>query len=165
MYTHMKKEVLIAIMIGLSMGLIITYGVYRVKTAVVAPPVTDLEQAATPSAEAVVPTVISLSSPEDGLVLSENEVRVAGTTIPEAYVVIFTNNTDTITTADSSGNFSSTVSLEDGSNVIRVHVVNSQGETTIAERLVVVSTAFEELLEEDEAATESAEQTSDTTDS
>jgi hypothetical protein len=150
---NMKKEVLIAIFVGLSMGMIITFGVYRVKSSINETPAVNLEEELSEENVPATPTLLALHSPEDGTVQTEKELTVTGTTIPNSFVVLFINDTDLISNTDESGNFSFKIELEDGANIIRVHVLNESGETTVVERLVVVSDSFEQA----EAATETEE--------
>lgn len=161
----MKKEVLLAIMIGLTMGLLITYGIYRVQSAINQPPVTDVLETATESAgtaETAPPTVIALHSPLQGAVQTDGEVIITGTTIPDSNIVIFINNDETITKSDKSGSFTHNATLESGTNIIRVHVIDAGGNSAVQERVVVVSDIFERLASPDasvsaEVATPSAE--------
>jgi hypothetical protein len=142
---HMKKEVLIAITLGLFVGLLITYGMYRVRSAVNRTPVAQLEETATDAAMlAENSTLITILNPEEGVILTERQLTVTGTTIPESHIVLFVNNTDYISTTDATGNFTFEVTLEDGTNVLTVHVVDAEGQTTSTERIVVVSNIFEQ---------------------
>lgn len=149
----MKKEVFIAIFVGLSMGLIITFGIYRVKTAVTTKPSTTIATQVSDSGETPEPTAITLHSPEEGLITSETDLTVTGTTIPNAFVVLFTNDTDQVSNSDDSGHFSFTTELSEGPNIIRVHVVNQETEVSVLDRLVVVSSVFDQ----PEIASESAQ--------
>lgn len=158
----MKKEVLIAVLIGLTMGLLITYGIYRVQTAVNQPPVTDVLETATESAETSAPTVIALHSPLQGAVQTSQDLIITGTTIPDSNIVIFINDDETITKSDRSGSFTHEAVLNDGTNIIRVHVIDEGGNSAIQERVVVVSDIFERLSSPDasisaEVATPSAD--------
>jgi len=139
----MKKEVLIAIFVGLSMGLIITFGVYRVKNSIAETPTADLEENPLEAEATAVATILALHSPDDGTIQTGKELTVTGTTIPNAFVVLFVNDTDFISNSDESGNFSFKIELENGTNILRVHVLNDDGGETVEERLVVVSDAFE----------------------
>lgn len=154
----MKKEVVFAVLIGLIMGLIITYGVYRVQTSF-KKGTTEVLGTPSPTPDSDSASIISLHSPEDGIVQSESTTTVTGTTIANAFIVVFVNNAEIITTADETGNFSVAIDLEPGPNVIKVHVVDESGNTYIQERLVVVS----DLLDQDgnPTATSSAQTTDD----
>lgn len=160
----MKKEVILAILIGLGMGLFITYGVYRVKNSITTPPITDLEDATDPTpTTTATPALIAIHNPENGLVTTETEITVTGTTTENAHVVLFVNEVDYISTSDETGNFSFEVSLSQGVNYIQVYVITIDGTTAVDERVVVVSSALAELeSQEDETATQSAETTEST---
>lgn len=154
----MKKEVILAILIGLGMGLFITYGVYRVKSSITTPQVTDLDEAteASPTTTAT-PALIAIHNPEHGRVQTESKTTVTGTTTEDSYVVLFINNVDYISTSDETGNFSFEVELEDGVNYITVHVVKHDGSTATDERIVIVSDVLADL--EAPEASDSAETT------
>lgn len=157
----MKKEVLIAVLIGLTMGLLITYGIYRVQSAINQPPVTDVLEEATESAQTIVPTVIALHSPNQGTVQTTSDVIITGTTIPDSFVVVFVNDQEAITTSDRSGSFTHEASLSEGTNIIRVHVIDEIGNTATEERVVVVTDIYERFTAQEAsasaAATESAQ--------
>ncbi|GIK83488.1 MAG: hypothetical protein BroJett025_01100 [Patescibacteria group bacterium] len=140
----MKKEVLIAIFVGLSMGLIITFGVYRVKNTITEKPITELITQTETEATAT-PTVLALHNPEDGTIQTEKELTVTGTTIANTFIIVFVNDDDYVSTSDESGNFAIKVSLVDAENFIRVHVIDENSSAVVEERLVVVSDAFEKL--------------------
>ena len=140
----MKKEVVIAILVGLSMGLIITFGVYRVKNSITEAPIANLAENQLEVEATAAATILALHSPENGIIQTEKELTVTGTTIPNAFVVLFVNNSDYISNTDESGNFSFKIELEDGANILRVHVLSNDGDATVEERLVVVSDAFEQ---------------------
>lgn len=139
----MKKEVIIAVLIGLSMGLIITYGVYRVKSSVVNPKTTDLVEA-TPKVPESSPEVLALHSPTDGTIQTDTAVTITGTTYSNTYVVIFINDKEQITTSDGTGNFSIEGTLEEGPNIISVVVANNDGQTFTQRRTIIVTSLLEE---------------------
>ena len=141
----MKKEIFIAVFVGLSMGLIITFGIYRVTNSLTAKPTTDFIEDQTDTEVTAPPTVLTLHSPDDGTIQTETETTITGSTIANSFVVLFVNDTDYISNSDESGNFSFKVELEKGINIIRVHVLNESGDTAVEERLVVVSDVFEKL--------------------
>lgn len=141
----MKKEVIIAILVGLTMGLIITFGIYRVTRSITEKPLTDLNTQDLNSEATATPTVLALHSPDDGTVQTETELTVTGTTIANSFIVVFVNDEDYISNSDESGNFAIKVTLSQGENFIRVHVLDQEGSATVEERIVVVSDAFEKL--------------------
>lgn len=139
----MKKEVLIAILIGFGLGLTITYGIYRLRTALEGQPQTIAEivnSSPTPSPE--VQALLAVLTPEDGSIQTGSSTTVAGSTLPNSFVVLFVNNDDYIQTSDASGNFSFDVPLKSGSNVLVTHVLNENGEVITKEKVVVVSDLY-----------------------
>lgn len=147
----MTKEMVLAIVIGLTVGLLLTYGFYRARVMVSGPATTSTTQTTNtplPSPSAV--GTLVLISPEDEVVLTEKTLTIAGTTLANAQVVIFVNNEESLTTADSSGNFSTERQLVSGSNVITVHSIDENGNATTVERTVIV--ANPELLNTQEAS-------------
>ncbi|HQM16075.1 MAG TPA: hypothetical protein PLM16_02615 [Candidatus Woesebacteria bacterium] len=136
----MKKEVLIAIVIGLVMGLFITYGFYQSQKP------TDLNQTTTiedlqknDSLDLLEESgQLILDSPSDESIQKEDKLKVAGTTTPNAFVVIYTNNDPVITQADEIGHFSKEVKLEPLANIISVHSIEEDGQVFTLRRSVVV---------------------------
>lgn len=155
----MRKEVILSILIGVSLGLIITYGFYlsystkQSKTTSTELVNTEI----TPSPEASNPNQLMLSSPEDEIIYQEKKIRVAGTTLANSFVIIFVGNQENITQSDQSGNFSIEVALESGSNIITVCAIDEDGQTSKIERTVIV---YSHSLENNETAV-NAEKASD----
>jgi hypothetical protein len=147
----MKKEIFFAVIIGLLLGLIVTYGVYTARRALRSggqPP------AATPT-PSVTPTPLSnliITSPSDESVVFEAAITVAGNTDANAFVVVITPTDQLITTADETGNFSVNLQLASGGNIIQIFSINEDGETTQHEVTVVYN-------DEEATASESAQPT------
>jgi hypothetical protein len=141
----MKKEVVFAIFIGLSLGLVVTYGVYRARTSFLNGRLgsgsTQTNASPAPSAH----NSLTLLSPEDESVQSDKGTQITGTTDPDALVVIFINTQSQVTTADKSGNFSIQADLTPGANVITVRTIDEDGNTAEEQRTVIMtSVSFEE---------------------
>ncbi|MCC6710901.1 MAG: hypothetical protein IT416_00945 [Candidatus Pacebacteria bacterium] len=150
----MKKEIVIAILIGLSLGLFITYGVYQAKTGIDKKADQDQKTLAlTPAPDQEFAGELILNSPNDETIQLETATSVSGTTLPSSFVVVFVGNNEKITTSDESGNFSVEVELETGANIITVVVLDENGRSISLNRTVIVSD--EPLIEE---ATSSAEE-------
>ncbi len=151
----MKKEVFIAIFIGLLLGVIITYGVYRARVSIEPTPDQNVINAsASPLPDTSPLTSLSITSPEDEIIQSTPGITVTGTTQPDSFVVILVNDDPTITTADQSGGFSVESELETGSNVIAIHSIDEDGNSVVEERTVVYTT--QSLEETQPEATQSA---------
>jgi len=150
----MKKEVFFAIFLGLSLGLIVTYGVYTARRSLSSPTsFLRSNNQATSTESAQVRNSLVIFSPEDESIQSVKEVRISGTTDPEAMTIIFLNNQPNIIKADKSGNFSIQGTVQQGANIILVRTIDGEGNTAEEERVVVYSTTS---LEEAPTASASA---------
>jgi len=137
---NMKKEVLFAIFLGLGLGLVVTYGIYTARSAFLKHPLQpEVSPSATPAASPT-DSALSLFSPEDESIQLEDSVKVTGTTFPNAHVIIFVNNTSSITDADTTGNFSVEVILIEGANVITVRALDDNGNQAEQRRTVIYTT-------------------------
>ena len=134
----MKKELSLAVLIGLILGLIITYGVYRARRAEQETAVQTTESiAGQVEGEPLASNqVITLSSPADESVQAFPEIKIAGTTKPNIFVIIFIDEDEFITTADNTGNFAIEGKLTAGGNVISVQTLDEEGQVNKIERVV-----------------------------
>lgn len=131
---------LLAVFIGLTLGLVITYGVYTAQTA----KNTQLTNATplpspTSGDTGENSTDLVITNPQDESVQRESELTVVGSTWAEAFVVILVNNKEFITTSDTSGAFSVKAKLDPGSNIISIHVIDEDGKTITQERTVILA--------------------------
>ncbi len=137
----MKKEVILAILIGLVMGLFITFGFYySQKSEEEDQTTTTIEEL-----EVVKPTQdpekvgkITIYNPEDEIIQEDLTTKVTGKTSANAFIVIYVNNDPIIIQADQTGNFSKEVELETLANVLRIHAVDADGNQHTEERTVIV---------------------------
>lgn len=146
----MHRETGAAIVIGLLLGLITTFSLYFfINQKNESPPSGNLANQLAHESVAENPDLqpISLRSPEVGLVTPEAEIEVAGTTLAQALVVIFINQTETIMKTDENGAFSTVVALEKGANFITVSTVDDEGASSSLERLVFREEALSEPIE------------------
>ena len=153
----MKKEIIFAILLGLSLGLIITYGVYRAKMTLQQPIQKEDKISPSTTPQPTNNSSLLLISPEDEIITDLAKINVSGSTTPDSFVIIIVNNQDNITTADQTGNFSVEVELEAGSNVIRVHALKEDGTSIVEERTVIYST-IDFMTDDANQATESGEE-------
>jgi len=136
----MRKETIVAILFGLIVGLFLTYGFYRAKLAI-GPrpnPVSTPTPGTTPS-PAPSTGQLTLISPADESVQADKSTTITGKTVPNATIVILVNDAETVTLSDTTGNFSQARTLESGSNVIVVNVLDVSGGTLVVERTVIVA--------------------------
>lgn len=87
-------------------------------TSVVTPPVANV---------ASVKLTLTVDSPTDGTLATNNSVTVRGKTKPNVSVVIFTDKDSVAVQSDNSGNFNGSVSLENGINSLTVTAFDDDG--------------------------------------
>lgn len=137
----MRKEVLIAILIGFGLGLVITFGIWTANKALQEAPT---EQAApTPEAEVSPAPAFSLTidQPEDNSISSEEEITVSGSSVPEAIIVILYDEGEKILEANEDGLFETQITLAGGDNEIEISAYDNEGNETSQTLTVVYSTA------------------------
>lgn len=143
----MKKEVLIAIIIGFGLGLIITFGIWKANQSLreiglrqtpTEPPLSNpQEQFPTPTSE----NALIITTPEDNSISNQENIAITGKTAPDANLAIVYNDGEKIIQADSSGLFSTQITLSGGVNQITVTSVDNDGNEYSQTINVVYSTS------------------------
>jgi len=94
---------------------------------------TVIEQTTTPTSPLYKQEIpLSIISPTNGSVVTYSSLIVKGNTAPKAEV--FVNDKETV--ADTQGNFSVTLTLDDGENIIVVTANDSQGNSSEKELII-----------------------------
>ncbi len=140
----MKKEVVIAIILGVCIGLIITFGVHRARQSLQTKNIANsTSQPTNPSASPKDsnPHSLILYSPEDSQIYDHDEIQVSGITSENAMIAVIRDSEYASTYADSQGSFATTITLKPGANRIIVHSHNLEGTLATASADVVYSTA------------------------
>ena len=147
----MRKEVLIAIIFGFTLGLLIVGGIWWSGQIAQKPSKTSVSE--NQPEDLVEPedledgqdeesaVFLEISYPEEGAIIDSDEVKVAGETIPAAVVVLIYPEGETIVTADDEGKFEGTVGLSGGANEIKITAYDYQGNKEEALLTIVYSTA------------------------
>jgi len=141
----MKKEVLIAIVIGFALGLLITFGIWTANKALKTQSETPVEETKTEAVVEPTPTPAGFSlnilSPEDDALIDTNKAEIKGSSVAQAIIVIVAEKEEKIIEADENGSFATEVTLVRGINEITVTAFNQEGEKTSQSLSVVYSTA------------------------
>ncbi|HUS51997.1 MAG TPA: hypothetical protein VMX77_00860 [Candidatus Bathyarchaeia archaeon] len=137
----MRKEVLIAILIGFGLGLVITFGIWTANKALQEAPAE--EAAPTPEAEVSSTPAFSLTidQPENNSISAEEEIAVSGSSVPEAVIVVLYDEGEKILEADENGLFETQITLAGGDNEIEISAYDNEGNETSQTLTVVYSTA------------------------
>lgn len=137
----MRKEVIVAIILGFIVGITIAFGVYNanqsLKKAKIAPSPSTSDEVISSSKPK---TTLVISEPEDNIVLKNNEATISGQTAPQAVVAIMTEEDNELVIADNEGVFTSNINLISGANEIKVISIDSSGNKEEKSINVVYST-------------------------
>lgn len=128
----MRKEVLIAVIIGLVLGGIITFGIYTANQSnnrQDQEPQTNVTPSPSP-----IENLFQLSSPQDGDILSTSTATLSGSLKSDTYLVISTDQSDYFVKPNSDNSFSQSITLTQGANPIKLTAIdfdNNRQELTI----------------------------------
>jgi len=139
----MKKEIIIAIVIGFALGLLITFGIWTANKAIKNKPTpTEETELITPIEPTPTATEFSLTiiSPEDDSLINTNKVELKGSTVANAVIVIAEEKGEKIIEADGEGSFATEISLIAGTNEIKITAFNSEGDEVSKTLSLVYST-------------------------
>src|SRR5690606_19827420 len=141
-----RKEVTLAVTIGLIIALIIAGGIYRAKTAIEDFDPQSLLKRSTQSGQDIPEEnqdkklFVELDTP-DNSVTDTAAFVVSGRTLPDTYIAITTESNDYLIVPNDLGTFSQEVNLIRGANAITVTVFTSAGDKVEANLSVVYTTA------------------------
>lgn len=76
-------------------------------------------------------------TPEDGTVLSSNEVEISGTITPNVKVLIYSNTSQNVAAANTNGSFSQKINLAEGLNLLTVMPLDPSLQKTNAQGLTL----------------------------
>lgn len=134
----MRKEVLLAIILGVGLGVVVAFGIWRANQALT-PRDTAQNQNVLPMPKPEDFSELVITEPENQAVVSQDSVIVRGAATPGATIAILASGNEYILEADKEGGFEQEVDLAPGPNEIKVISFASDGNTA-EERLVVVYT-------------------------
>lgn len=138
-----KKELLIAIVVGFGLGLVIIFGIRTANQAVnkAAPSGTQTE--ATPSITPVPSQdfLLTINNPEDNSISDKEKVEVSGQTNAGATVAIVFPDGEKIIQADDNGRFTGEITLIGGINPIEITAYDKNDNEVTKTINVVYSTS------------------------
>lgn len=82
---------------------------------------------------------LNVDSPTDESVVGNKTVTVSGKTTPDATIVIITNSDQKVIVPSGVGDFSTTITITDGANLIRVTAFGSDGQSETIQKTVTYS--------------------------
>lgn len=125
----MKKEVIIAIFIGVVIGLIITFGLKRAEQSLNAGLESPQAQSQTNNLEvAETPDhTLYVASPQPNSIVESDKITISGSTTPYSLLAVISDHDQNTTMADTQGNFSVSLSVLKGANLISVKSYDNLG--------------------------------------
>lgn len=143
----MRKEVILAVIIGVLLGGVILYGINLANNS----SSTDNEEdelngnsQISPSPTSGLENQINFISPLNNSVVTDAQITLKGTAKPNSNVAIITENDDILTVVNATGNFSSTINLTNGENIITVTTVDENQATSSSSITVIRTTTLPE---------------------
>jgi hypothetical protein len=155
----MRKEIFLAIIVGIIVGLGITYGVYTLRQRFL--PNKTAQEIANSRGQNPTPTpgtqqkTLTISRPENNLLTDQPEVKIVGRSAANSYITILAPSGEYITVADQDGDFAQDIELELGGNRLTVITILPDGQQEEIVLSVVYSTV--DLNITDEATPEAQE--------
>ncbi|MFH1840571.1 MAG: hypothetical protein ABH807_00205 [Candidatus Shapirobacteria bacterium] len=140
----MKKEVVGIIIFGFVLGLAVTLGIRTANTSLKKVSMEEIKPAVPEektSEENKKELEISLVSPEDGSVSSQEKIDVTGKTGSKTIVAVIYPDGEKIVEADENGDFKTEITLIGGDNGIEVTAYNEEGDQAGQAISVIYSTA------------------------
>ena len=147
----MRKEIIIAIFIGLAFGAVIAFGVRTARESLANRPKTISESSSTTTQTTENNQTILITTPEPNEIVSEKELNVIGTTTPKSLISVQTTTGEAVVMADEAGAFNAVIQLESGINPINITSFSPEGDKSTVKLVTVYSTV-------DFTATESAKE-------
>ena len=140
----MRKEVILAIVGGVALGLLVIGGLWWTNKATTEEnlnitPTPVLEQP--PTLTSAPSLSLEIISPEDESIIEEEKITLEGKTVPESVVVVIYSEGENIVEADKEGNFETEITLVGGANEIKITAYDEEGNQAKKNLTLIYSTA------------------------
>ncbi len=136
----MRKEVLLAIIVGIALGAVILFGVNLANKSVSSPTTSQNKNSGTKPTPTVANKSLTIVTPTNHSVTTQKQITITGRAHPSANLAIISELDDLLIEASPEGTFSAEINLEAGENVITVSEVQKD-QTMISESITVIQTA------------------------
>lgn len=133
----MTKEKIILSFVAVLVGLLVASGAfYFYQQTKVVSPEKQLTVLTRPSPTPKPSVILVIDEPTDEKIYDNKIVKLSGKTEPDAIIVILTENNEEVLNPSKTGDFSTTISLDTGANVIQITAVGKNGDANTIERTV-----------------------------
>lgn len=151
----MRQEAVLAVIIGIILGLGVTYGIYQVKNRMSPAENGTLSTELSVSPTPAINEKLLVTSPEDESVVTDTQITISGTAESNQMIVIYVNERNYTTQADEIGAFAVKVPLDLLSNVIEVTAISTDGTQEKKSLTIIRENPIEEQADSTETATQS----------
>ncbi|MBU1200367.1 hypothetical protein KJ953_02420, partial [Patescibacteria group bacterium] len=134
----MRKEIILAIILGIILGGVIIFGINLANR-----PAADLAPALSmqsPTPPSPSPT-LQITSPLNNSVSFQDSLTLTGKTLADAWIALIWEDSQTIIQADETGNWEQEINLVGGENIINITTSNGQDYQESTEITVIYTTA------------------------
>jgi hypothetical protein len=136
----MRKEVFIALLIGLSLGLVVAFGIRTARESLARRPQSTDQSTSTTTLPNQLAQTILITTPEPDEIVSESELNVIGTTAAKSMISISSLTGEVAVMADDAGAFNAIIELESGINPIKITSFSPEGDESSVELFTILST-------------------------
>lgn len=138
----MKTERIILSFVALLAGLLVAgVAFYLYQTTKIIPSSSRIVSLASPTPPLSTSSIpLSINTPKDEDVTDSKTVTVSGKTSPNAVLIITTSISDQVVTPAGNGDFSATITIENGENLIEIKAIGPNGEEAKVTRTITFST-------------------------
>jgi len=138
----MKKEKIVLAFIAALIGLLVAgvaFYIYQSSRADNISKLKTIPSVQNPT-QKVEHVFLNLTNPQDEAVIDKKVVQVSGTTKPDATIIVLTQLDQKVVTPSTEGDFSTTVNIDDGQNIIEITAIAPNGEEKTIKRTITFST-------------------------
>ncbi len=133
----MTKEKIILSVVAILVGLLVATGAfYLYQTTKTLSPSQEKTVSIKPSPSPKPEVLLTLDEPKDESVADNRVVKISGKTDSDALIVILTDSDEQVLNPTQTGDFSTTTTIGEGSNLIQITAIGKNGNTNTLERTV-----------------------------
>ncbi len=136
----MKKEKTVLSFVAVFIGLIVAGVAFYIfqLTKTLPPQATKTEVVRTPTQAPKSGMFLTIPEPNNEVISDSKTVKIAGKTLPNSVIIVATKANQEVIKPVSNGDFSTTVTIEEGVNLIRITAIAPNGE----EKTVLKTVSF-----------------------
>ncbi len=137
----MKKEKLILSFIATLFGLLVAGVLFYLfqATKTITPNNTKTISFVSPTPTSIPSVFLTVDRPKDEDVVTSKILVISGRSTSNAVIIIMTDSFEDVITPSGSGDFSTTVSINDGQNIVEIIAIAPNGESATVKKTVTYS--------------------------